>query len=128
MSRGIAALLALTVVLSALVLLQRPWEARVVEQQVGGTWCEYDAAERAVVTTVPMRIATRGEVTWDVQAQVRDRRDPSRQPFVTTRSVSFDTGGDLEKRELQLSIPMAEKDWLAGFDRCGVLIRSVDLG
>jgi hypothetical protein len=114
------------VLLVVVAVLGQPWQAVVLELESGPTRCDYDAQRRAVVTRVPLAVATRGEVELEVQALVYDRRDPDRQPYLTTRTLTVDTGGEVERPEVVLEISMRQQDWRAGFDDCAVRIRTVD--
>ena len=99
--------------------------ASVVEQEIGPTGCRYDDGVRSVVVSAPVAVETDGKVSWEVQAQVRDRRDPSRMPYVSTRLVTFDTDGRLERHDVELQIAMPRREWLAGHDDCGISVRTV---
>lgn len=95
-----------------------------VEQPIGPTSCAYDDGQKSVVMTVPILVKTRGEVTWQIQAQVHDRRDPARMPYVATRVVTIDSGDTAKRQDLSLRIPMQRSEWLAGHNDCGISVTS----
>jgi hypothetical protein len=115
-------LLALVIALGGLVIGQR--ESRILDQWVGPARCAYDDERSAVISHVPLAVRTRGAVTWEIQARVYDRREPTRQPYVDTETVTFDTGGDVDRRTVTLSIGMRQRDWHRGFDDCTLSIRT----
>lgn len=108
-----------------LVLTKRG--AVVIEQTIGPTSCAYDNRLKSVVMTVPILVKTRGEVSWRIQAQVHDRRHPSRMPYVTTRVVTIDSGGTAKRQDLSLQVSMQRSEWLAGHNDCGIRVSTADL-
>jgi hypothetical protein len=117
--------LSVAVVVLAGLLVHARQAHVVVEQKIGPTRCTYDDHRHRVDLTVPLSVATHGEVSLEVQAQVRDRRDPGRMPYVSTRTVTVDTDGHATRRDVTLHIAMPRSEWLAGHDDCGISVRTV---
>ena len=120
-------LLSVAVVALAGILVLTRRGAVMVEQRLGPTSCAYDDRLQSVVMSVPLSVETRGEVSLQVQAQVRDRRDRARMPYVSTRIVTFDTGSHAERHDVKLRISMPRSEWLAGHNDCGISVRTVHL-
>lgn len=100
-------------------------QAVVVDQRLGPTRCNYDPANREVVMSVPLSVETRGEVTMEVRAEVYDRRNRNRMPYVSTEAVTFGGEGSQRERRLIRRIPMQAKEWRSGFNECGVSLRII---
>ena len=107
------------------LLLRTNSQAAVIDQEIGPTRCEYDTASKEVLVSVPLKVETRGEVTMEVRAEVHDRRDPGRMPYVSTEVATFDDSGAQDEQRVIHRIAMSEPEWRAGFNECAVSLRTV---
>lgn len=119
-------LLIATAVLAVLLVLERNGPA-IVEQRIGPTRCYYDTGQASAIVEVPFSAKTRGRVSWEIQGQLLDRTQPSRQAYVTTRFVSMNTDGRMERKTVALAISVSHSDWLAGHNDCQIWVRTVRL-